>query len=389
MTLHQTVESLKKAGIGSAIGVVIIIILVIIFRAGVELKNIIFPPKIDPPTRAYGLLPPIRFPDSTIDSNFTYRLQTTTGELPVGLPDRLSIFPIIQPKPNLLNLEKTIKKIEKLDFIKEDGSPVPEIQRSNPYYEWHGIGDFKRVIIFNINSFDFKMTSNFLQNLIPLSPRFISNEESAIETAQDFLTDAQLTPDDLDLSKTTNKDNANGYYTYPQLFSIDSTPQGTKLVSTTSLSKTNVIRVDFYQKDLEYKLKTGEQNEFKPLIDVKIPIVYQSPPYSTMSFWIASGRSEAQVIQAFFTHQGIDTSDESVTYDLITPDAAYTALNNGEGYIASYSGQDNNILIKNIFLAYYLGETPQQYLMPVYVFEGNDGFYAYVSAVSNDQIDNQ
>ena len=57
-----------------------------------------------------------------------------------------------------------------------------------------------------------------------------------------------------------------------------------------------------------------------------------------------------------------------------------------EAALATYNDASSSVTIQNIFLAYYLGEDPQQYAMPVYVFEGNNGFFAFVSAITEDQI---
>ena len=59
-----------------------------------------------------------------------------------------------------------------------------------------------------------------------------------------------------------------------------------------------------------------------------------------------------------------------------------------KAYIASYYGGSSNVSIKNIFLGYYIGATKQNYLMPIVIFEGERGFFAYVSAVRDEWISN-
>lgn len=387
MTLHETDILVKKAGLGSVIGIICIILIVILVRVGIMVKNYYFPPKIDPPTRVYGLLPPLQMPKNNFEGKFTYTIQTTTGELPDALPDRLSIFPIVDTPPNFLNLDKVKKKVTNLDITGQDHNLVPEIQLENPFYEWDEAKDYNRRIIFNINTLDFKLTSDYLTSLTVLKAQHISDEQSAINTVLDFLDTAELMPKDLDLTKTKVPSNPAAYVTFPQLFDIQTDNLGNNtLVSTTSLSKTKTIRIDLYQKDIEYVMKTGEAQEFKPTIEIKMPILYPEPPFSTMSFWVASGRSSPVVTQAFYTHRDINLNDTTATYKIKTIEQAYTELKNHQAYIASYRGNENNILLKNIFLAYYLGENPQQYLMPIYVFEGNNGFFAYISAVEEEQI---
>ena len=83
----------------------------------------------------------------------------------------------------------------------------------------------------------------------------------------------------------------------------------------------------------------------------------------------------------FFSHQVV--SQENTTYPIKNVSQAFDLLKKNKAYIAGYFGTQTEIRIKDIYLAYYLGEEKQQYLMPVYVFSGKDGFTAYVPAVSD------
>ena len=388
MTLHETAILIRKTGIRVGIGIGVILALVIVIRVGFMVKDIIFPPVMAPPTEKFGKALQYKFPNTQSNPNLTYTLQTTSGDLPTTLvdgtttiPDRLSIFPIIHNAPNFLNLDTVKNKVASLDFTDPDGAVLPEVQLANPYYEWNEPGAFNRKIIFDINSFDFKMTSSYLSSLTVLSAQHISDEKSAIDTARDFLLSAKLLPEDLDAKKTEDKNYPAQYVTYPQLFSIQNNGQENILINTTSLSKAQVIRVDLYQKDLEYDLDKGGSEYNIPKIHMSFPVIYPHPPYSTMNFWVASGPQHAVVVQAFFTHKNIDLSDASATYAIKTPAQAFKELKDGRAYIAAKNGNDNNILIKEIYLAYYLAEDLQEYIMPVYVFEGNDGFFGYVPAI--------
>ena len=76
MTLHNTTEFVKKGGIATGIGIVVLIILIVIVRVGLIVKDQIFPPKIQPPTFTYDKLPPLHFPapNNPENTNFTYTL---------------------------------------------------------------------------------------------------------------------------------------------------------------------------------------------------------------------------------------------------------------------------------------------------------------------------
>lgn len=381
MTLHDTAILVKKAGIGSIVGIISILVIVILVRVSITVWESLHPQKKYPPTQAFGPLPPLKFPPSVVSNNFTYTLHTLSGDLPTTFPDRLSVFPILQSAPNFLNLDIVKRKVGSLSFVTELGEEIPENKLNDPYYEWYEPGGFKRHIIFNINSFDFKMTSNYLASLGVLSGRFITNEQDAISVTRSFLRSAGPMPDDVDLEKTSTKDNPVPYVTYPRLYSIQSGSEGNILVPAAKLSQTHVIRVDLYQKDVEYDLDTGVREGKK--LKLKLPILYPQPPFSTMSFWVASGPDGAMVTQAFFTHKDINFNNADSTYGIKTVEEVFAELKDGKAYIAAYGGgNDNNIIITDVYLAYYLAEDSEGYLMPIYVFEGKKGFFGYISALA-------
>jgi hypothetical protein len=44
------------------------------------------------------------------------------------------------------------------------------------------------------------------------------------------------------------------------------------------------------------------------------------------------------------------------------------------------------VTIRRIYLGYYDSLTPQEFLMPIVVFEGDGGFLGYVQAVTNEWL---
>lgn len=371
MSLHKATEFIKKVGLGAGIGIGIIIVFVVIFQIGLVFKSIVSPPKVTPPDQKHGVLPALQFPQSEFSNNFTYNINTISGTLP-KFPDRIHVYPLVRETPNLLNLDKAKSKAANLKFVTQ-GKVLPEISLGNGKYEWVETTGIKRRLKFNIISFDFSLSSNYLSNLTVLGALNLSDENNAIQTTQEFLNTIDLFPDDIDLTKTQTPTKDINYHTYPQLFTIINGA----LIPTTSLSSAKVIRVDLYQKDLEYELDTGKKKAVK--LKMKLPILYPHPPYSTMSFWVASGQNNAEVDAAEFMHREIKRETPG-TYPIKSAEDAFEELKNGDAYIPSYLGLEKEILISNVYLAYYLGDT-QEFLMPIIVFEGQDNFFAYVSAV--------
>jgi hypothetical protein len=373
MTLHKTVEMARKFFLGVLLGIAAIFVLMLIFRLGVMIKNTIFPPKVMPANHAFGILPTISFPKNATNANLTYEINTVTGELP-DFQDRINVYPISQPQPNLVNLNKAKSKVRKLGFVNESGILLPETPIGDANYTWAENTGIGRRMTFDTITFDFNLKSNFLSSPTVNEAKLLSNEENAIKQTAMFLNLLELLPPDVDMTKSQS-----------ELFSI----QNGLLTPETNLLRAKVIRIDLYQNDVEYNLNTGVPDlagGFKE-VEMTIPIAYPHPPYSTMNFLIASGDQSAEVVSANFIHKTpIFDNTDTATYYIKTPTDAFDELKNGKAYIASYAGSKTTVVINNIYLAYYLGEEKQEYLMPVIVFEGDDGFVAYVSAVKTEWV---
>jgi hypothetical protein len=385
MTLHDTAEFSKKGGIALSIGLGVILMIVMLVKVGKFINSILHPPRIAAPNVAYGKIPPITFPQSTVNGQFTYSLHTLSGSLPQDFPDRVIVYPVVISEPNLLNLDQARSKVQALGFVDQLGKTLPEIPRGGPNYEWDEPNGFQRRIIYNIVNNSFSMTSNYLTSLAVLNAQNLGDQNAAVATVQNFMGNLGSIPSDVDLNLTQNPDPNITYTTTPQLFSIISG----QLTPTSSLSNTQVIRVDLYQKEIDYSLTAGTNQDLTHFqnFDMKLPIMYPHPPFSTMNFLVASGDNQALVVSAIYNHQTVNLlPDTQATYPIKTPQQAFDDLKNGKGYIASYSGNDSQILINNVSLAYYIGQTEQPYLMPVIVFQGQNGFFAYVSAVTDDAL---
>lgn len=205
----------------------------------------------------------------------------------------------------------------------------------------------------NIFSHNFDLGSSYLTNQAILSGTNVPDESQAIQDAQAFLDQLSLFPDDIDSSKTVTG-----------LFSINAL----NLVPATSVSNAQIIRVDFFQKDLE-----------------GLPIAYSTPFGSNMSFLVGGGTTQAQVVEAHFYH--FSWSKDFATYPLKTSQELFSELVQGKAHIASFDGTSPNITITDMYLAYYI-DPNQQYFMPIVVFKGTGNFYAYLSAVSDQWVSN-
>ncbi len=341
-TLHYITEETKTIFTWIAIAIATLILLMGIFRFGNAMKEYFFPTPLPPPSVAFGKLAPLAFPKNVADNHLLYVFDTASGTFP-NFPDRATIYRLEKPVPNFLDLKRVQDRVSRIGF------PTNGIALSDTAYLWSEVKPPFRKLTFDIVSSNFTLSSNYLFNQDILQNKNLPNETTATDVASSFLSKIALLPNDIDPTKTKT-----------MLLRVENG----KLAKATSKSTATLIRVDFFQKDIN-----------------NLPLYYPDPLHSTMSLFLTGGEFEPQVIEAGVFHKTADTS--SSTYPIKTANSAYTQLQKGEGYIAAYFGTGNTVRIKNIFLAYYLGDTTQDYLMPIIVFTGDNGFVAYIPAVTD------
>lgn len=300
-----------------------------------KIKDAIFPTPPPPPTVGFGKLPSIEFPSST-NKNLTYSISTVTGTLPTfALSEK--VFKMQDVQPDLLSLQRAKEKAKSIDF---EGNPI---EVSENVYQWKDLKG--QILTMNILDFDFNLSSNFLSKEIP-SLRF--GTDIAVKTAKEFLQRMGLFYKDIDETKTTT-----------ELFSI----KNFRLIPASSLSSTQVVRVNFFQKDIN-----------------GLSIYY--PSTTTPLNLIVADIEDPKVIEGNFFYQ--NPSEVFSTYPLKTAEQAFDDLKKGNSYI-SVLPQTANVYIKKVKLGYYVAEKKQKFLFPIIVFEG-DNFQAYVSAVTDEWV---
>lgn len=346
-TLHNVTEETKTIFKWSVLGIVGLLFFILLMRTGISLKERFFPTPPSKPTVSFDKLPEIVFNENKTDKNPTYNINTLSGALPT-LPDRATVYEITTDAPSLLSLERAKERLIAVGF-----TDTP-IALSQTVYLWQREDILIKKLRYDVVSLNFDLTSNFLVDQDVREGKNLPDESGAGGQAADFLSSLSSLPQDIDMAKTKTT-----------LYTI----HNNGLVPATSLSTAQVIRVDFIQGDIQ-----------------NLPIYYSNPPHSTISVFIAGGNFRSQIIEAHYFRQSI--GEKSATYPLKTAEEALKELKEGKAYIAGYNGGETRIAIKDVYLAYFIGDTPQKYLMPVIVFEGNNGFFAYVSAITDVWVNN-
>src|SRR5581483_2321788 len=330
-------------------GIIVLVFLSILLNIAKNLKEAFFPSPPPAPTVSYGKLNGISFPQSDIAKNFTYTLDTVSGGLP-QLPTQARIYKGTLVEPNLLALKRAQDKVASLGFTQQ-GTPIT--QTDYLFQSFDPNSKLNSKLQLNILSYNFTLTTDYATNPDIVAGFNLPDEKTATDRAKNFLSSLVTIPKDIDLSKTTTT-----------LLSV----AGSHLLRASSFSNAQIIRVDFFVKDLN-----------------SLPVVYLNPPSSPITVFVGGGKSfTPSIVKANYFH--LDLTGDFSTYPLITATDAFSQLKQNKGYIASYDGTDKTVVIKSVYLAYYYGPEEGQYILPVVVFEGNDNFKAYVSAVGSDWI---
>ena len=299
------------------------------------------------PNALFGKLPPVTFPNQQKE-NIIYSLDTLTGFLP-NFSDRAKVYKITPDQPTLLGLPKTREKVAHAGFKSQ------ETQIAEDVYQFSDQDSgLQRRITINIFSSDFTLSSLYLLSPSLQTLASFDQQENAIDEAKSFLTQMSLFPEDVDAKKTKTA-----------LFSIE---KGA-IAPTSKISNAKIVRVDFFQKDVD-----------------GLPIYYEKGVTSTIDLLIGKENNQLKVVGATYFHKNI--SKNPSTYAIKSASQAFSELRQGMGFVASKAVDVVEVTIKKVYLGYYVGETEQEFLMPIVIFEGDNDFVAYVSSVRDEWINN-
>lgn len=301
------------------------------------------PPYVAPTVR-YGVIDRVFFPEKE------FQKKEFVAELPndsfPNYKDQANVYFIYRSKSIIGALEDSKKTAASMNFVNEPreiGIGIYVFNDSNT----------GRSLTMNVLQSSFKLSYPYLTDQLLLNPEQMPNKEQAIITATNFLEQAgKMSPDLEEGEKKVSywKINFDG------------------LKEVTALSEANIIRVDFIRKKLAEDFQV-------------VAVEVDKAPVSVL----VSGSSVAakKVVEVNYQHVNVDTSEaSSSTYPIITSQEAFNNLNLGNYWPASDTNA-SKITIRKIYLAYFEPVNLTQFLQPVYVFEGDGDFVAYVRAVKD------
>jgi hypothetical protein len=317
------------------------------YLIGTKIYRKYVPEPPPPPTLSFGKLPKLPFPipEKDVPKDLVFTLETATGKLP-KLPKQVAIYFMPKSISTIKSLDSAKQKAVSLGFNPEGTENVPTVYdfRNNlsPVSLNLNIVTGVFSIYYDINS-----RPSVLEDVPP-------DPTKATSLAKTYLKRAKSLPGDLTGPVTT------------EFFKI----QDGKFVSANSQSDANVTKVNLYRKNYN-----------------ELPNVTKTINQANIWFMFSGARAPGdQVIAAEYKYFSID-ENKSGTYPILTADAAWEKLKSGDAYFTKIDEKSNgNITVRKVFLAYYDPDKYTEFYQPVVVFEGDDNFSAYVSAVAPDYI---
>lgn len=332
----------------------IAIIALIILRMTLSVINSFWRGIYHPPPRTlidarFGKLPPIKFPSERAPTEpITYTQEFIGGTLPESSPSAIVYF-TPKPSPNFLSLERA------KDFAKNLGFQTEPVALSQTLYQWTDTELPLRYLKKDIVTGSFSLNYDFYKDPTILTEKSLPYGKAAISEAFGSVGKYGL--------DTSSMDESNARVSFWK-------SSGSQLLPAPSVSEADIVRVDLFRTSIHnFSLVTPNYRE---------ALVY-------FLFSGSSGKKRVLSFRYIFRtiEQGIFAN-----YPIKTTKKAWEELEAGKGYIANWGAvKGTHATIRKVYLAYYDSYEYEPYLQPVFVFEGDEGFVIYVSAVTDDWVE--
>lgn len=341
MSLTEVAYTSRKAIKFGSIILVLIAIIWPIYMAFVAAYKNAHPP-YTPPTVKYGILPKIIFPEKKFDKkNFTFEMPN--DEFPV-FKDQFNVYVVYRPVSSFLALEYDTKTANKLGF---ESAPV---EMSSGVYQFTKNGSEKKLTM-NVLDGSFRLEYPYQNDQTLFNPSNLPTKDEAVRIATSFLESGDKMTDDL-----RDGEQKVSYW------KIDF--DGLKSVS--SQSGANIVRVDFFRKNFPDDLQILSSEINRAPISILVS---------------GSEVEDKRIVDVSYRYANVDRESFS-TYPIKTTAQAVNDLKIGNYWPVSDVAA-NDVVIRKIYLAYFEPTTSTNYMQPIYVFEGDNNFTAYVPAVTD------
>ena len=261
--------------------------------------------------------------------------------------DQAKVYVVYRPISSFLALEDDIKTAKDFGFVSaptEVGSGIYEFRNDT----------LNQTLTMNVLEGSFVLTYPYQNDQTLLTLGGVPDKANSILIASDFLGSGNKLASDL---KEGEKK-----VSYWKI-------ETDGLKSVTSQSDANAARVDFYRENLEGDLKVLSTD------------INSAPVSVLVSNSSSTGK---RILEVSYKYANINRESYS-TYPIKTVDQAIADLKSGNYWPVS-DVIKGEVVIKKIYLAYFEPVTLTNYMQPIFVFEGDGNFTAYVPAITESYL---
>ncbi|MBN1262847.1 MAG: hypothetical protein JW991_00660 [Candidatus Pacebacteria bacterium] len=349
-TLTEVTFYTRKVIRWALYGLIIFVVFVLLSRVGVQVWKRFNPPKPPQPTLSFGVLPPIKFPPAEPVPELSFELETIEGKLP-GMPIMAKVHFISKKIYSYLTMERAREIARGVGF---NGEPIQIPETSETLFQWKSeIEGIPTSFTMDIIDQTFAYAYDFQKNQSLLESRRALTNQDALIAIQSFLRQASSLPEDVRRGPANYV-----YFRY----------QAPNLIPALSLYETDFIKVTLLRENI---------NDLE---------VLPPNPYNGNISALISRVTSRRVLDLNYYYFPVDREVWG-TYPLKDITRAWEELKSGQGYVANLGdNQAGEIKIRKVKLAYFDPPEHQPYLQPIYVFEGDKKFIAYVPAIKAEHL---
>ena len=347
MNLTNTAKNVKLGFLGFVVFIIVYLFGAFFFvPTAKSLYKSLFPPK-NPPNPAFGPLEPIQFEEQAILNTEApkYTLFTTNGKLPTDFSDRMTVYTYKKPTFSFEAGKRASSDALAVGF--EEADLTTNLKGNE--YRWV---DAETGASLRINTETKNLTLETPEDsLRGAYAEGSMNKEKAREVAKNVLRSVGRFSDPL-------------YVKGDQTMSLGSYENGE-------------IKYTAYARDAEI----GYVNFFRNI--GKYQIVGSVYKQGLVRLYVGAGNDVIKNNPLIYTNVREVNTQSNATYPLLPIGVAWSEVANNKGVISYVKPNTQSpfedykpikvgeILINDIFLAYYDDAEEQPYLQPIYVFEGN------------------
>lgn len=328
------------------------IILKILVSFGVDYWKTANPPTLPPPDVRFNKITAPKFTKiATSSSGLKFTLENIEGR-PPETTTAAKVYRMPKKLPSLLSSQKAKSFATKLGFISD-----PQALTSTSYLFTDPQNPLRTLLLDTVNM-NFKLSYDYGGVTQIFNSGRITSSDQAINEVKNLIRFNNLFDETIINGKVTT-----------DLLKYDSVNK--QFIPASSLSSTSAIRINFFRQDID-KLKILSSS------------FNQSYIYA---IYVPSSVHPTQIIELAYIFWPI-AFDDFATYPLKSAASAWADLVDGYAAVVSMgNSQSDHIVIRNIYLAYFDSEEPQAFLQPIFVFEGDNNFVAYLPAIEQSWLE--